>query len=151
MRNLIMSSIALALVCASTTHSKEFFTRKESQPLNLPFSEAVRIGDTVYLAGQLGTLPGTLGLAPGGIEAEVRQAIENIEAILNEGYGLGLSDVVKCTAMLADMHDWPRYNKVYLEFFSEPLPVRSSFGSTGLALNARIELECMAAVPSMRP
>jgi reactive intermediate/imine deaminase len=147
MKRLIMMSLALTFFGAPMVHAKEFFTREENALLKLPFSDAVRVGDVVYLSGQLGLRPGTLELVPGGFEAEARQAIENMAATLNAGFGLGLADIVKCTGMLADMKDWPTFNKIYLEYFKAPLPVRSSFGATGLVLNARIEIECMAVVP----
>lgn len=110
----------------------------------LPFSEAVRVGDMLYLSGQLGT-DASLKLVPGGIKAETRQALENIRAIL-ERHGSSLDRVVKCTAMLADMQEWSAMNEVYVTFFPKHLPVRSAFGTTGLVFNARMELECMATV-----
>jgi 2-iminobutanoate/2-iminopropanoate deaminase len=108
----------------------------------LPFSAAARVGSMLYLSGQLGT--DTTGkLVPGGIEAETRQALENVRSIL-ERSGSSLDRVVKCTAMLADMADWPAMNRVYVSFFPRHLPARSAFGTNGLALGARIELECLA-------
>lgn len=113
-------------------------------PTNLPFSEAVRLGDTLYLSGQVGVKPGTLELVPGGMAAEARQVLDNIGAAL-EAHGQSLDDVVKCTVMLADMGDWPAFNEVYQSYFSAPYPARSAFGANGLALGARVELECIAA------
>ncbi|MDB5965251.1 MAG: enamine deaminase RidA [Polaromonas sp.] len=111
--------------------------------MGLPFSEIVRVGDMLYLSGQMGTLPGTLVLAEGGVRAEARQALENIRSALQaQGYGLG--HVVKCTVMLADMADWPAFNEVYAEFFSAPFPARSAFGASGLALGGRLEIEALA-------
>ena len=102
--------------------------------LGLPFSEMVRLGDTLYLSGQMGTLPGTLTLAPGGIRAEAEQALRNIESAL-AAQGCTLDQVVKCTVMLADMGDW---------FFLPPYPARSAFGANGLALGGRLEIEAIA-------
>ncbi len=113
-------------------------------PADLPFSEAVRLGDTLYLSGQVGVKPGTLDLVPGGMAAEARQVLENISAAL-DAHGQSLDDVVKCTVMLADMNDWPAFNEVYQRYFSAPYPARSAFGANGLALGARVELECIAA------
>lgn len=109
----------------------------------LPFSAAVRVGPMLYLSGQLGT-DSTGKLVPGGIEAETRQALENVRSIL-ERSGLSMDRVVKCTAMLANMADWPAMNRTYITFFPRHLPARSAFGANGLALGARIELECWAA------
>lgn len=82
----------------------------------LPFSEAVKVGDMLYLSGQIGVRPGENKLVEGGIEAEARQTMENIGAVL-ERRGLSFDDIVKCTVMLADMRDWPRFNEVYLRYF----------------------------------
>ncbi|HEX6435357.1 MAG TPA: RidA family protein [Gemmatimonadales bacterium] len=109
----------------------------------LPFSEAVRVGNMLYLSGQLGT-DSTGRLVPGGIRAETKQALTNIEAAL-ERQGFTLDQVVKCTVMLADVGEWAAMNEVYLTFFRSHRPARSAFGANGLALGARLELECMAA------
>ncbi len=107
----------------------------------LPFSAAVRAGDTLYLSGQLGMVDGKL---PNGIEAQTRVALDNVGAILKQA-GLGYGDVIHCTAMLADMKLWPDFNKVYVTYFPEgKRPARSAFGTNGLALGALIELECQA-------
>jgi 2-iminobutanoate/2-iminopropanoate deaminase len=121
----------------------EFLNSGKVLPSTLPFSEAVRVGNTLYLSGQLGVKPGTLTLVAGGIDAETRQTMENIRTALT-AHGYGMSDVVKCTVMLADMADWPAFNTVYQGFFSRPYPTRSAFGANGLALGARVEVECMA-------
>ena len=109
---------------------------------SLPFSEAVRVGDMLYLSGQLGT-DSTGHLVPGGIGPETRQALGNIAAALTR-HGSGLERVVKCTVMLADVAEWAAMNEVYVTFFRSHRPARSAFGTSGLALGARLELECMA-------
>lgn len=115
--------------------------------LKLPFTEIVRVGEMLYLSGQMGTLPGGLQLAPGGLEAEATQALRNLQASL-EAHGFGLGHVVKCTVMLADMNDWARFNEVYTRFFTPPYPARSAFGCSGLALGGRLELEAIAVAGS---
>jgi 2-iminobutanoate/2-iminopropanoate deaminase len=110
----------------------------------LPFSEAARVGDMLYLSGQLGT-DSTGKLVPGGIGPETRQALTNIATILQR-HGSSLDQVVKCTVMLADIGEWAAMNAVYLTFFRSHRPARSAFGTSGLALGARLELECMAAL-----
>jgi reactive intermediate/imine deaminase len=110
----------------------------------LPFSSAVRVGGLLFLSGQIGT-DSTGRLVPGGIEAETRQTLANIRAAL-ERAGASMDQVVKCTAMLADMAEWDRMNRVYVTAFRpDRLPARSAFGTTGLARGARVELECWAA------
>lgn len=111
-----------------------------------PFSYARRIGDTLYLSGQVGVLPGTTTLVPGGIGPETRQTLENIKQVLEEN-GSSLDRVVKCTVMVQDIAtNFGPMNSVYAEFFSEPYPARSSFGAAGLALGAKVEIECIARV-----
>ena len=121
----------------------EYLNSGKVTPTTLPFSEAVRVGDTLYLSGQIGIRPGTLELAPGGIAGEARQTLENIRTTL-ETHGYSLRDVVKCTVMLADIGEWAAFNEVYRGFFAAPYPARSAFGTSGLALGARVEVECIA-------
>ncbi len=121
----------------------EFLNSGKVTPTTLPFSEAVRVGDTLYLSGQIGIKPGTLELAAGGIAGEARQTLENIRTTL-ETHGYTLRDVVKCTVMLADIAEWAAFNEVYRGFFAPPYPARSALGASGLALGARVEVECIA-------
>lgn len=126
----------------------EFINSPAAKAAKLPFSQAVRVGDILYLSGALGNVPGKLELVPGGIEAETRQTMENIGAVLREN-GLGLADIFKCTVMLADMSKWGEFNRIYLDYFApDRLPARSAFGANGLALGAQVELECMAHMPA---
>ena len=118
----------------------EFYPVPGAMPL--PFSEAVRAGRMLYLSGQIGT-DAEGDLMPGGISAETRQALENIRATL-ERHGSSLDHVIKATVMLADMSEWGEMNKVYVTYFAKHLPARSAMGCTGLALGARVEIECIA-------
>lgn len=111
---------------------------------DLPFSSAVKVGHTLYLSGNLGNIPGTMNLAEGGIEGETRQTLENISAVLQQ-FDSSLEQVVKCTVFLADMAEWGAMNEVYKTFFPNP-PARSALGASGLALDARVEIECIAVV-----
>ncbi len=111
----------------------------------LPFSDAVRVGHTLYLSGSIGNLPGTLELAEGGISGETRQAMDNIKTTLVK-YGSSMEEIVKCTIMLDDIDEWGAMNEVYVSFFPTHKPARSAFGADGLALNARVEIECIATV-----
>ena len=114
-------------------------------PAGLPFSEAVRVDDTLYLSGMIGLKPGTMDLVPGGIEAESRRTMENIRLTL-EAHGASMDDVVKCTVMLADISEWGTFNEIYKTFFKDRYPARSALGANGLALGARVEVECIAVV-----
>ena len=125
----------------------EYLTSPAIEALQLPFSEAVRVDDTLYLSGQLGNTPGTHKLIDGGISAETRQTLENISATL-ERHGSSLEQLVKCTIFLADINEWPQMNEVYKTFFTEHYPARSAVAGSGLALGARVEMECIAALNS---
>lgn len=116
-----------------------------SPDLQLPFSEAVRVGHMLYLSGQLGYDSKTSSLVEGGIAAETRQTLENIKAVL-EKHGSSMAEVVKCTVFLADIKEWAAMNEVYITYFPSNPPARSALGSSGLALGARTEIECMASV-----
>ena len=138
----------LGIACIAVPLSAaEYLVSEQTKSLNLPFSDAVRVGDMLYLSGQLGNIPGTTELAPGGIEGESRQAMENIKAIL-ERNGAAMDQIVKCTVMIADIAEWPNFNEVYVTYFPGHKPARSAFAAAGLAFNGRVEVECWAAVPT---
>ena len=122
----------------------EFLNSVKVLPASLPISEAVRVGHTIYLSGQMGIVPGEMRLAPGGIREQTRQTMENIKTTL-EAHGAGMQNLVKCTVMLADISDWPAFNEVYRTYFEEQrFPARSAFGANALALGGRVEVECIA-------
>jgi 2-iminobutanoate/2-iminopropanoate deaminase len=138
-------ALLLSACAANPSHTPhvEYFPMPGPRPL--PFAEAVRVAEMLYLSGQLGT-NSTGQLVPGGIGPETRQALTNVATVLAR-HGGTLAQVIKCTVMLADMNEWGAMNEVYVTFFRQHLPARSTFGTTGLALGARLELECMAVVP----
>ena len=142
--NLLMASL---LVFSVTTFagSPKATHYPVSVDLQLPFSEAVRVGHMLYLSGQLGFDRKTSKLVEGGIGPETRQTLENIKATL-EKHGSSLAEVVKCTVFLADIGEWAAMNEVYTTYFPTNPPARSALGSSGLALGARTEIECMATV-----
>jgi 2-iminobutanoate/2-iminopropanoate deaminase len=119
-----------------------YLNSPEHAKFNLPFSEAVRVDDVIFTS-TIGNLPGTLTLVEGGLEAETKQAMENVKRIL-EANGSSLDHVVKCTVMLTDMNEWKSFNAVYGSYFQKNYPSRASFGVTGLALGARVEIDCIA-------
>jgi len=127
----------------------EFFPMPSIGGSPLPFSEAVRAGNMLFVSGQVGNMPGTRNLAPGGIGPEARRALENIKAIL-ERRGSSMDRVVKCTVFLADIKEWQAFNEVYREYFKTNLPARSALGANGLAFGARVELECVAVVSTTK-
>jgi 2-iminobutanoate/2-iminopropanoate deaminase len=157
-RQTIPTALPLALCCAllvSTTagaqQSKpaagpQYNAMPSTGGVPLPFSESVRVGETLFISGQIGNLPGTLTLAPGGIGPEARQALDNIKAIV-ERRGGSMNRVIKCTVFLADIKDWPAFNDVYREYFKTNPPARSALAASGLAFNARTEVDCIAFIP----
>ena len=122
----------------------EYLNAPGTEELGLPFSSAVRVDNMLYLSGALGNAPGSLELAAGGIGPETRQTMENIKTTL-EQFGSSMDRVVKCTVFLADMNEWGAMNEVYRTYFVKP-PARSALGASGLALGARVEIECIAIV-----
>ena len=131
---------AAAEETAQTKQTSEYKGRPGS-----PFSEVVRVGEILYLSGQLG-VNASGALAPGGIKAETKQVMENIRGVLEKNSS-GFDQVVKCTVMLLDIADRPAMSEVYAGYFpKERMPARSTFGTTGLALGARVEIECIAMV-----
>lgn len=143
MRALVFAfGLLVSLACAG--HAElEFLSSQETQALGLPFSDAVRAGDLLFVSGQIGNRPGSLEVVPGGIRNQAHQALENIRAIL-ERNGSGLDRVAKCTVFLADIAEWAAFNEVYVSFFSAHPPARSALAASGLAAGARVEVECIA-------
>jgi len=141
---LLLAALAVCGCEVSINHDAdvEYLQAPGTEDLNLPFSSAVRVGDTLYLSGSIGVIPGTLDLAEGGIQGETRQTLENIRSVV-ETFGSSMDRVVKCTVFLADMAEWGAMNEVYRTFFENP-PARSALGASGLALGARVEIECIA-------
>ena len=135
--------VALAAVAACASKPEVEFRPLPNAPG--PFSEAVRVDDILYLSGAIGT-DSTGRVVAGGIGPETRQTLENIKATLGRNK-LTMENIVKCTVMLADIKEWPAMNEVYRTFFPGPKPARSAFAGTGLALNARVEIDCIAAIP----
>ena len=138
----ILSAMAVTLR-ADEPASVEYLNSGKVYPAGIPLSEAVRVGDTLYLSGQVGIVPGTMGLASGGVQGETRQTMENIKTSL-EAHGYTMNNLVKCLVMLADISQWAKFNEIYKTYFNERYPARSAFGANGLALGAQVEVECIA-------
>jgi len=139
--------LAVPQVIAQSQDGIAYLGQPALEGKGLPFSEAVRVGNLLFLSGQIGQDPGTGKLVAGGIQPETRQTLENIKTILDK-HGSSMSQVIKCTVFLADMSEWSDMNQVYVEFFTVNLPARSALGTSGLALGARTEIECLAYIDS---
>ncbi len=141
LRRALAACAAALLTACATARPAEYLSTTSGPPR--PFSPAVTVNGFIYLSGQVGTdSSGTL--VRGGIQAETRQVMENIRAVLQRT-GSGFDRVVKCTVFMADMSEWGAMNAVYVTYFTPgKLPARSAMGANGLALNAKVEIECIA-------
>lgn len=161
LRKISCARVALATACAcvcgmlaETAQAApdvplEFHPMEHAPPgTTLPFSEAVRAGDMLYLSGQIG-LDASGKLVAGGIKAETKQTMDNIGEALAH-YGSSFDRIAQCTVALADMADWPAFNEVYRGYFKEHFPARMAFGASALALGARVEVQCNAVVGKKR-
>ncbi len=144
MRVPILAALCLAAVASAAAQDRQVI-QPPGTGAGLPFSAAVRVGNMLYLSGQIGTVPGTRQLADTGITGQVRQALENIKATLAYA-GSSLERVVKCTVFLVDIKDFAAMNAVYTTYFPKDPPARSTIAASGLALGAKVEIECLAVV-----
>ncbi|MGC6421660.1 MAG: RidA family protein [Flavobacteriaceae bacterium] len=137
----------LALICTTMIRAQQiqYINSETHNERDYPFSEATVVNDIVYLSGQIGTDENDR-LVSGGIAAETQQALKNIENVLIR-MGLSKAYIFKCTCMLENIGDWPAMSKAYKSFFApNKLPARSAFAGSGLALGAKVEIECMASM-----
>jgi 2-iminobutanoate/2-iminopropanoate deaminase len=134
-------ALALSLAGCAPGYKTEVIQATSGPPR--PFSPAVRTNGFIFLSGQVGT-DSTGRLVAGGIQAETRQTMNNIRDVLARA-GSSMDKVVKCTVFILDMAEWPAMNEVYITYFRGPPPARSAAGASGLALGARVEIECIAA------
>ena len=143
MKNLYLIFLLIFSITAIFCQDIIFVNSELHLENDAPFSEATIVNGIIYLSGEIGTLPNNK-VIDGGIVPETIQALSNISNKL-ERMGSSIDNVFKCTCMLADIMDWPEMSKAYKTFFKkEKLPSRSAFAGSGLALNAKIEIECMA-------
>lgn len=110
-----------------------------------PYSHAAKAGNMVYTAGQIALDPATMKIVDGGIEAQTRQVLDNLGAVLNAA-GASLTNVLKTTVFLADINDYKAMNGVYAEYFGDSKPARSAFAVNALPLGALVEIEAVAVV-----
>ena len=161
LRKISCARVALAALCACVCGmlaepaqaapdvSLEFHPIEHAPPgTTLPFSEAVRAGDMLYLSGQIG-VDASGKVVAGGIKAEAKQTMDNIGAALTHN-GSSFDRVVQCTVALADIADWPAFNEIYRGYFKEHFPARMAFAASALALGARVEVQCNAVVGKKR-
>ncbi len=132
-----------------TSEGKKIVVTENAPRAIGPYSQAVRIEDLVFTAGQIGLDPATMELVGGGIEAQTRQVLTNLKNVL-EAAGSGLNYVVKTTVFLKDMADFAAMNAIYAEFFGENPPARSTVAVAALPKGALVEIECVALLAPLR-
>ena len=120
----------------------EHFSSEETIKQDFPFSDAVRVDNTISISGMIGE-DNNGNLVEGGIVPEAHTVMKTMGNILAH-FNLGYDDVVKCLVMIDDISEWSMFNSVYVQYFDKPYPARSAFGADGLAGNASFELECIA-------
>ena len=108
-----------------------------------PYSQAIQVGNTIYISGQIPVDPATGNIDAADIAGQTKQSLENIKAIL-EAAGVGMSSVVKTTVLLADINDFGAMNEVYKTYFAEPFPARAAFQAANLPKGAKVEIEAIA-------
>lgn len=126
-------------------HTKQAVIAEGAPKALGPYSAAVTVGPFVYASGQTGIDPATGELVPGGVEAQTRQVLRNLAAVLDAA-GSSFSDVLKTTVFLADMADFPLMNAIYAEHFTEPYPARSTVQVAALPMAGAVEIEAVALV-----
>ena len=126
-----------------TTEGKKIVSTEKAPKAIGPYSQAIRIDNLVFTAGQVGLNPATMEIVEGGVEAQARQVLTNLKNVL-EAADSGLNFVVKTTVFLQSMSDFAAMNGVYQEFFPENPPARSTVAVAGLPKGALVEIECVA-------
>ncbi len=127
------------------TMSKQIISTPNAPAAIGTYSQAVRVGNTIWVSGQVALDPATKELVAGGIEAQVRQVFENLKAIVTAA-GASFDDVVKATVFLIDLSNFALVNKVMAEYFREPYPARAAVGVSALPRGALVEVECIVAL-----
>ena len=140
----LLASVLLTSFAQAKASNVDFLNTGKANP-NLPFSQIVKAGNTLYMSGQIGINPATGKLAAGGFEGEAKQTLENIKRTL-EQHNYSMSNIVKCTVMLTDINDFKAFNAVYTQYFSAPYPARSAFAVKALALDSLVEVECIGSL-----
>jgi len=144
--HLILSFLIIALISCTTSQKTEieFLESKIERRKKAPYSDAVRVGDVLFLTGQVGFNSDSLKLADGGIKGETIQALENIKAVL-EAHGSDLEHVAKCTVILTDVNDFAAFNEIFRQYFPKNKPARTTFVAD-LVIDAKIEIDVTAVV-----
>ena len=130
--------IVLFLTFGLSANQPDRLVLPSTEESNYPFSDAVRVGNLLFISGMVGSEE-TIG----DLETETHDIFKQMKVVLSE-YELSFFDVVKCTVFLDDVGEWSKFNSVYTQYFKKPYPARSALGADGLAGGASLELECIA-------
>lgn len=122
---------------------KKIITTENAPKALGPYSQAIMVGNTLYVSGQIPFVPETMTLVSEDIQAQTRQSIENIKAIVNEAGG-ELSDIVKVNVFVKNIEDFDKINEVYAEYFNEAKPARALVEVARLPRDVKIEIEAIA-------
>lgn len=142
---LVAATSASAQQPTDSTRAQKRVIRMPGSLPDLPFSSAVQVGNVLYLSGAIGNLPGTRQLVDTGVAKQTQQTLDNIKAVLTHA-GSSLDRVFKCTVFLVNIKDYEEMNRVYATYFPKDPPARSTVAGSGLALGAKVEIECLATV-----
>ena len=145
MKKVFFLGLLLILVagCSQVPVNREIISTPEAPAAIGPYSQAVRVGNILYLSGQLGIVPSTGQFAEGGIKAQARQALENQKAVLAAA-GFSLTDVVQCQVFVKDMNDYPTFNKIYTDYFEQDYPARAVLEVSRIPKDGLIEIMMVA-------
>ena len=147
MKKIILLLFIITTSCIYNNDARtqiDYYNSENTKKLDFPFSDATIVNNVIYVAGQVGNIPGTNEIVLGGIKEETKQTMKNIESVLLK-LGSSMDKVFKCTCMLSDISEWSQMSEEYIKFFKDnKRPSRSAFAGTGLALGAKVEIECWA-------
>ena len=144
MKNIVTAIFLIILVgCSNQPSDREIISSQNAPAAIGPYSQAVRVGDRLYLSGQLGLDPSTGKLAGKDFEAQARQALENQKAILEDA-GFSLRDVVQCQVFVTDMNNYPIFNTIYKEYFAEYFPVPAVLEVSRIPADGLVEIMMVA-------
>src|SRR5210317_2636604 len=147
MKKIILLLFIITTSCIYNNDARtqiDYYNSENTKKLDFPFSDATIVNNISYVAGQVGNIPGTNEIVLGGIKEETKQTMKNIESVLLK-LGSSMDKVFKCTCMLSDISEWSQMSEEYIKFFRDnKRPSRSAFAGTGLALGAKVEIECWA-------
>jgi len=140
---LICILLLMVFACSQPPITREVINSPDAPKAIGPYSQAIRVGNTLYLAGQLGLDPATGNFAEGGIEAQSRQALENLKAVLTSA-GFTFEDVVQCQVFVTDMNNYPVFNGIYAEYFEKDFPARAVVEASRLPKDGLVEIMMVA-------